>query len=148
MLAWLALGCWGAARKSYPLLSFRWVSFIPKCFNPALLSSTQESYALTVSVQEGAASSSFCLSVLVTPIPNPTSLAYAMESKCAESTGPPMPWLLCLTSSASLPKSPHTPTCLLQLSHPARFHSFLPSPVAPAIWWLSYDILCLYVWGS
>lgn len=79
------------------------------------------------------------------PDPNSTSFAYALDFKYEVSTGHPSQWLWCLTSSASSSQGSHSPhTCLVQLSHTTSFHSSLPSLVAPAVWCLSYDILCLY----
>lgn len=72
------------------------------------------------------------------PLPTPQTLKHEVSARH------PALQLLCLTPSASSSQGSHLHPCLPQLGHPAPFCSFLPSPAAPAVWRLSYDILRLY----
>ena len=121
-----------------------WVPFIPKCFSPGLLSSTQESlWRLCLPMLRPSLSSKGLCPASSVP------LLWLPQFQT-----PPlwhMPWTLNVRSqldpqrkmsdifSLTFRRLPLPPqhTCLFQLSHPTPFHSFLPSPVALAIWWLS-----------
>lgn len=71
-------------------------------------------------------------------IPNPTSLAHAMESEHKEPTGSPVQWLWCPTVSVWSSQGSRLHTCVFQLCPTAPCRSFLPSLADPAVWWPSY----------
>lgn len=98
---------------------------------------------------KGAGFTSFYPSALIALIPSFTFFADTLDFKHEMSTGHPnvAAFVLWHPQLHRLQGS-NSHICLIQLGHPAPFRSFLPFLVAPAVWRLSYDILCLYVLGK